>query len=542
MSKNVMQKIAGNFYHRGLQLLFMGCVTGFLAGVLVTFYNVLSSIGEGFATGIYDYLRVNWWLIPLLFAVLAGVAFVVGVIVKFIPMVRGSGIPQTEGLARGALKYNWFASLCTMFAASLACIFLGLSAGSEGPGIYIGGACGYGSSRLFSKTDMLRRYQVTGGACAGLAVAFNAPLTGMAFAFEETHKKFSPEVFICAFSSVVTGVITRNLIRTGLGLSTGAVFDNFVFHDLPYENYGFLLLAALVCALLGVGFYYAVIYLKKLVDSKLTFFKNTGKMLIPFLLAGVMGLLCVYAVGGGHALIDCLATVGGTKDMEITSVLGMGIAGTLLLALVCKLLGTILNMSFGVPCGVFIPMLAVGAALGGLLCIFFTSVLGMDGAYCDLLIMICMAAFFTCVVRAPITAVIMVLELTWSFTALLPIVVGVAVGYMVGQIAGTKPIYEELLDQMIEEQKRTEQKKFISRELLIVADSIMDGLEIKDILFPVGVVVKTVTRGEDMESFTPTADTVLLAGDIISVEGEVLDEGDADRELTLLSGARMASR
>ncbi len=517
-------------------MLFMGVVTGFLTGVVITFYNVLTSLSEGFSTDAYAYVRGHWFLIPVLLLALACAALVIGVIVKLVPMVKGSGIPQTEGAARGVIKYNWFAVLCTMFASSLACIFFGLSAGGEGPSIQMGGALGYGSSRLFSRTDMLRRYQVTGGACAGLAVAFNAPLTGMAFAFEETHKKFSPEVFICAFSSVVTGVITRNLIRAGLGLSTGAFFTQFVLNDLPYAGYGYLVVAALVCALLGVGFYHAVIALKRLVDKKFTFLKNTGKMLVPFLLAGTFGLITVYAMGGGHALIEALGTKGGTQDVGLETAFFLGVGGTIALALVFKLLASLANISCGVPCGAFIPMLAIGAATGALLSLLFTQFFGMDKAYTDLIIMISMAAFFTCVVRAPITGIVMVFELTWSFTALLPVVVGVAIGYMVGEIARTKPIYEELLEQIISEREANEVKVHVSQRLQVQADSIVDGMSVKDVLWPSATAVKTVQRGEEI--FTPTAETVLLAEDVITVEADTADESAITKELRLLVGER----
>lgn len=72
---------------------------------------------------------------------------------------------------------------------------------------------------MFRRSEMVRRYQVTGGACTGLAVAFNAPLTGMAFAFEEAHKRFTPEVFICAFSSVIAGLLARTAICAAAGVT-----------------------------------------------------------------------------------------------------------------------------------------------------------------------------------------------------------------------------------------------------------------------------------------------------------------------------------
>ena len=99
----------------------------------------------------------------------------------------------------------------------------------------------------------------------------------------------------------------------------------------------------------------------------------------------------------------------------------------------------------GVPCGAFIPMLAIGACIGALLNRGWLA-LGMDAKYADLMVMICMAAFFTSIVKAPITGIVMVCELTWSFAPLLPVVIGVSVGYFIGDISRTDGIYEKLLE------------------------------------------------------------------------------------------------
>lgn len=533
--QNFMRKVMGNLYHRGVQMLFMGIVTGFLAGVAVTFYNILAETGEGFAEGVYDSVRQNPVWIPVLLLTLALSAVVIGTVVKLVPMARGSGIPQTEGAARGALKYNWFTVLCTTFASSLACIFLGLSAGSEGPSIQIGGTCGYGSSGLFSRTNMLRRYQITGGACAGLAVAFNAPLTGMAFAFEETHKQFSPEVFICAFSSVVTGVITRNLLRSSLSLPVGATFTTYQFSDIPLSSYPYVAFIAFICGLCGIAFYFSVLRLKE-VFRKVTFLRGAGKMLVPFLIGGACSLLTVNAIGGGHRLIEALGTSGGLREMQPDSVLGTSLIVTLLIVFGIKFLLSVLNMSCGVPCGVFIPMLAIGASLGALLSAFCTQYLGMDQSYTDLMVMIGMASFFTCVVRAPITGIVMVFELTWSFTALLPVVLGVAVGYMLGAIVKIDSIYEILLQQFIREQRADRPPERAILHLNVLPDSMVDGMIVKEILWPVGTVVREIDRGG--VSVSPEAGTELKSGDAVVLELVSSDLKDGERELRLLFGQR----
>ncbi|MDE6676362.1 MAG: chloride channel protein, partial [Clostridia bacterium] len=428
--------------------------------------------------------------IPLLFLALAVGAIVIGGVLKFIPMIRGSGIPQTEGATRGLIRYKWYQVLPAMFACSLFTIFMGLSAGSEGPSIMIGGASGCGVSDVLKRNATVRRYSITGGACAGLAVAFNAPLTGMAFAFEEAHKRFTPEVFVCAFSSVIFAILTRNLLGPCVGVGAGATFTTFVFDTgafTDYKFYGFVLFAAIICALVAVGFYF-LLFLSKKVFVKITFFKGMGKFLIPFLVGGAFALITVNVMGGGHEFIQSLGsweTVDGEKVYRgllsgVEAVFSSPLWATLFIVVVLKLILTVLNLGAGVPCGIFIPMLAIGAGLGALLSLLCVA-MGMPEAYADILVMVCRATFFTTVVKAPITGIVMVVELTWNFTFLLPAILGVAVGYLLGDLFRTEPLYDKLLDGILEGEKKEHRE--ITARLRVTDGSLAVERAVRDVLW-----------------------------------------------------------
>ncbi|MCM1236369.1 MAG: chloride channel protein, partial [Ruminococcus flavefaciens] len=130
------------FKDGALNLFCMSVLTGLFAGVIITFYNVLMNIGEHTSEKLYSLLLENPAFIPLLFIGLAAGAVVIGTLVRFVPMIRGSGIPQIEGAARGEVRFKWYITMCSMFAASLACVFLGYPAGAEGPSLEMGGCCG----------------------------------------------------------------------------------------------------------------------------------------------------------------------------------------------------------------------------------------------------------------------------------------------------------------------------------------------------------------------------------------------------------------
>lgn len=523
MTREKFRKKFKSFADNGINLVLISLLTGLFSGTVVTFYNILANIGEETSVRLYSLLRENPAFIPLLFVGLGAGAFVIGTIVKFVPMIRGSGIPQIEGAARGIVRFKWYVTMCSMFAASLACIFLGLSAGAEGPSLEIGGCAGDGIGKILKRNQMVRRLQIASGSSAGLAVAFNAPVTGLFFAMEEAFRSFSPQVFICASLSVVTALFTRNAIRPPLGYGVGFTFSSFIFPtDFSFKYCLWVIPAALVCSLAGVAFYHCVFAVKKLF-KKITFFKNTGKYLIPFLLAGVFGLITAYAMGGGHSFIEALGTHG-TGGVEIERVFGISLIFSLLIVFLFKFISGALAMGCGIPCGVFIPMLAMGAGLGGVISVIFMK-MGMSPEFCDMLIIICMSVFFTTIVKAPITGIVMVFELTGQFANFLPVLLGVATGYLVSMLFRLEPIYEKSLSAFISEEKLYENVKKERVSLVVQPNSKADGAQVRSIIWPTnGLVVEVVTA--DGATIVPDGEYMLKADDRITFECETdsLDE------------------
>lgn len=506
--------ILKRFYRKGVQLMLVGICTGLLVGVLVTFYNIAADFITAYSKNLYLGIRENPAFIPLLFFVLALSAFAIGTLIHFVPMIRGSGIPQTEGASRGLLHMKWYQVLPAMAAASLYCMFCGLNAGAEGPSMFIGGACGDGVGHLLGGSDMERRYQITGGACAGLAVAFNAPLTGIIFAFEEAHRRFTPSIFICSFSSVLTALITRNLLFEALNMQVTSALSAFVFNTLPIKGYLYAAFAAILSGLFGVCFYKLGFLFRKLF-AKITVLKGTVRMLIPFLFAGVAGLITIYAMGGGHTLIEAVGTRGGSAEMTVSSIFSSPIVVTLIIVVILRLLCTAFNLGAGVPSGIFIPMLALGACMGALIS-KLCGVMGMDPAFSDCIVMIAMATFFTTVVKAPLTGIVMVVELTWQFTLLIPVILGVSIGYMISEIFKMKPLYDAMLETFMDEDHVTLERH--SYSTTVEEGATASGQAIRDVLWPGNLLIRSITRGD--LKIVPSSDTVLQVGDEISVQAE----------------------
>lgn len=532
MKNKTLQRAWLAFRFYGINVVLLSVVTGIFAGIIITFYTISTSLGEQYSRDLYTMVVENPAFIPLLVVGVAAGGIVIGTLVKFVPMIRGSGIPQIEGACRGKFPFNWYVTLCSMFAASLACVFLGLSAGSEGPSIEMGGCVGEGTGRILRRPYMMRRLQIAAGASAGFAVAFNAPVTGMIFALEEAFKSFSPQIFVSAAVSVITALGIRTGIRTGLGFSVGYNFEGFEFNGMDVAGCGYVALAALIVALFAVAFYYAVQGMKK-VFKKITFLKGAGKFTIPFALSAAFGLVTVYAMGGGHNFIHNLAT-GGTGVFGDISVLGAGLIASLIIIVAFRFISMTLYMSCGVPCGVFVPMLAVGAGLGAILSALFEQA-GMDGQYADYLIIICMAVFFTTFVRAPITGLFMIFELTGQFANPLPALIGIVIASLVAEVCRLEPGYEKNLHGFIKDEGFADRQKPVRLTVTVQPRSLADGGRINKQIWPSGGLVTAITEA-DGTPVIPSGGTYMKAGQVLEFECTADDEDDVEEYLYAIVG------
>ena len=178
-----------------------GLLVGAVGGLIVLLYRIALTyagkwLGEALAFIKGNPLRIAGW-----FAVLMLLAVLVGKLIKWEPMISGSGIPQVEGEILGKLNQNWLKVLPAKFAGGFLCLFGGLSLGREGPSIQLGAMSGQGISRILSRGKTEERYLMTCGASAGLAAAFHAPLAGVMFALEELHKGFSTSLLISVMTA-----------------------------------------------------------------------------------------------------------------------------------------------------------------------------------------------------------------------------------------------------------------------------------------------------------------------------------------------------
>ncbi len=524
--KNLKQKFKRSVLHT----LVFGSITGTVCGAVIALFLVCSRIVMDFAFGVYAVCDTALAVVCIF--ILAVICCLLTAVVQTLcPTSKGSGIPLAEGSARGMLRIRWLSSAAALIAGSLLSFACGMPLGSEGPSVGIGGLIGEGVGKTAKKPVEFRRYLITGGSCAGLAAAFNAPLTGICFAFEETHRRFSPYILASALSAVIFAVLTSQSIFYGLqyvdylsdiGISAG-------FAVLPYlkqspfstvldllKMCGIALACGIVAAAFGIGFNRAIVGLGKLFGKV----KSATLRLLPaFLLSAGFGCALYFTAGSGEATLESVST-----DTAMW---------LLITVLIMRFAATATASGAAATGGLFLPMIAIGGLIGTVIS-KIAVISGLDPAYVPNITVICICAFFASSVRAPITAIALSIELTASFVSILPCLVAVAASAVLTDLTKTEPLYERMLEDLKSRTPLPDGTKNLAVRGGITEDSPIAHMRIRNIMWPYNSLVTELRR--DGKDLVPDGETELLPGDIITLRAENVDPDwfiEQTRELVL---------
>lgn len=495
-----------------VHLIAQGLAVGTVAGFAAVCYRLLLAGAEDFS------LAVLTGGLPLSFPVMAllwcGVAVVIGSLMEWEPMARGSGIPQVEGELLGQVSMSWWKVSAAKFLGGGLAIALGLSLGRGSPSVQIGAAAGKGMAVLQKLGKVEERLFLSSGASAGLSAAFNAPLAGVIFVLEEVHKNLSPLVLLSAMmASLAADFVSKHFF--GLG----PVFAFGVPSVLPLNLYGHLLLLGLLC---GAG---GALFCRVILDVQTLYGRlplpARYRVVIPALAVLCIGPVFPDIIGGGHTLVEHLGM--GEKSLSVLLSLFAG-----------KLLFTALCFGSGAAGGIFLPMLAEGASLGtlyGTAAVLFT---GMDQALVVNFLIAGMAGFFAAVVRAPITGIILITEMTGSFTHLLSVSVVVILAHVTADLLRARPIYDSLLLRMLRKSDGAVSPGKILLEGTVCPGSPLDGRTVREASLPEGCLLVSIHRfGEEI---LPNGDTLLSAGDRVIALADGSRAGRIREKLLDLTG------
>lgn len=496
------------------RLVWQGALVGVAAGVVVSLYRMILSYAERFSAALYSGVRSHLWMVVFLFAGLVLAGILVGFLTERQPMIKGSGIPQVEGQILGIFHISWWRVIIGKIVGGALSIVAGLSLGREGPSIQLGAAVGDGVAKGMKRDETEKRYLLTCGASAGLAAAFNAPLAGMLFALEEVHKNFSVSVLLSALTSAVAADLVSKMF-----FGMDAVFGAPALVGLPLQYY--LLLPVLGILLGGCGWFYNknLLFTQRMY-KKITWVKRPFVMILPFVTAGVVGLLLPDILGGGHGIITAL----------LENKLAFSYIAVLLAA---KFVFSMVSFGSGAPGGIFFPLLVLGALVGGLFGQAAVSLFGVGEQYYTNFLLLGMVGMFTGIVRAPVTGIVLIVEMSGSLTQMLPLAVVAVCAYLTADFLRSKPIYESLLENM-KVNKTGESHADRGKVLLnfaVESGSRADGKTVGELSWPKSCLVVSIQRGN--EELIPKGGTSLQVGDYVMLMCPREEEGTCREKLSV---------
>lgn len=415
--------------------IFEACVIGIVSGLAA----VLLKQGIGWLGGWRVQLSHQmpaWIVLPLIG--LVGGLLSGWLIERLAPEAAGSGIPQVKAaLANVPIALNLRVAIVKMFSVMIA-LGSGLALGRQGPTVQVGAALAGQLSQWLPTSPEYRRQLIAAGAAAGLAAGFNAPIAGVLFVVEEFLQDFSGLTLGTAIlASFIGAVVSRLLGGQGLSLNPAMTDSvvNFSLQDVP-----FFLILGLLAGSLGAVFSQGLFV-------SLAFYRRVLRWRLPWKV-GLAGLV--------SGLVVILLPDSFRDHTGLQEFVSMGSATLLftLLAFAVKFLLTLIAYGAGAPGGLFAPALLLGAALGHVVGVAATLLelwvgmpLGVPAGVSapTTYALAGMGAFFSAVTRGPITAIVIVFEITMDFNLVLPLMIGSVVAYLISDRVASGSIYTRLL-------------------------------------------------------------------------------------------------
>jgi CIC family chloride channel protein len=436
---------------------------GALIGMIVVAFILLT---ERFGARLYPVGGTPWrrLLVPVAGSLLMGY-----LLYRFFPDARGSGVPQTKAalFARGGKI-----SLGTVFGkffCTSATLASGIPLGREGPAVQVGAGIASVLGRKLGLSPEKVKALVPVGAAAAIAAAFNTPLAAVLFALEEVVGDLHAPVL---GSVVLASATSWAMLRLLLG--NDPLFQVPQYQLTHPGELGIYAILGVVGGFVSLAFTKLLLWMRarfKQFPTKTTWFQP----LAGGLLVGIMGWFVPQILGVGYKYVG--------------DVLNGGLALKLMiLLLVMKLVAVATSYASGNAGGIFGPSLFLGAMLGGIVGTvaqhFLPGYIASPGAYA----LVGMGTAFAGVIRAPMTSVVMIFEITRDYAVIVPLMISSLVSFFISARFQKEPIYEVLARQdgihlptsesrLIEGQRRVIQAMRIPKEVLTSELTVEAALE-----------------------------------------------------------------
>jgi CIC family chloride channel protein len=368
------------------------------------------------------------------FAVIMGASVIVSALLFWVsPEAAGSGVPQVKTAYWKEMGYMSPRSSLVKFVAGVLSIGGGNSLGREGPSIYVGSGVASNAAGLFGLGRRERRSASVVGAAAGLAAAFNTPLAAITFVIEEVIGDFNSRYLgRVILSSVVGAFIVHALVGRQPAFSLPPVAR------VTWAHYLIVPFAAALAALAGMAFQ----------RMTLAWRERLRRHRLPLWLLPILGAFLTWVIGTSVFFATGKIGIFGLGYQDLSAALANDfpwkIAG---LMVVFKLVATVAGYSFGGSGGIFAPSLFIGGMAG-----FFTA--GLAGLWLPLssadhvvLAAVGMSACLGAIVRAPMTSLLIVFEMTHQFELIPGLMIGLVISQAIARRTARLNFYDALLVQ-----------------------------------------------------------------------------------------------
>ena len=477
----------------------MSALVGGVAGLLAVVYQLSVSFLNDQETRLPALTGlVGWWL-PWLLAPVGGTLgwLAVWLTRRFAPSAGGSVIPHVKAVLLGLRQFQPVPLVATKLGAGLLALAAGMSLGREGPTIHIGAACAAWLGLRMHAPARTQKNLIAAGAGAGLAAAFNAPLAGFIFIMEELRREMSRLTYGSALVATVASVaVARACLgqNSAFGLNDG--------NAVPLKCLPVVVLVGLLASLWGVAFNRLLLVLLDRRDQARVPQEFWG------MLVGIGGtlMLCWWnpLTGGGHLL----------THQALRGDLHPG-AWLLLALLLVKFCFTLLSYVTGVPGGLFGPLLCLGALWGTLCGILLSGFVPEWSPAPQVLATIGMAGILAGSVRAPLTGVVLIVEMTGQYHLLYALLLGAWAAYSLAEFLEDEPVYEALLRRDLKKARADWKQEARVLEVLVEPASELERKTLERLSGHSEMLVALIDR--DGEVLIPHGTTRLSAGDMLTV-------------------------
>lgn len=363
--------------------------------------------------------------LALVMVLAAAAAAIAAWMARRVPSAAGSGIPRVMAVLDGEAPPAPARVIPVKFVAGTLAIGAGLALGREGPSVQMGASIAYQTGRLLRRNRTDCRVLLAAGAGAGFATAFNAPIAGAVFVLEALVKRFEARIAIAALAASAVAIWVGRAI-------TGAAPDYAVRYltEPGFVETPLFLILGIAAGLAGLLYNRTLLTGLKIVD-RLTAVPVELRAALVGAAVGAIAWFAPSLIGGGDVLAQqALSGIGTLAVLPLIFLFRLGL-------IAC-------SVSSGTPGGLLVPFLVLGAELGlwlGKLCALSLPGIAIDPQG---FAVVGMAALFTAIVRAPLTAIVLVTEMTDDVTMLLPMIVACAVAMLTPTLFGDRAILESL--------------------------------------------------------------------------------------------------